>query len=119
MSYKFKCLDCGYSERVSISEPEQIACPKCGGRFVDMWLLDRCKVEQPKLLTIELDSYDSVPKVFLNGAEIKKKLSIQFEWETATDKSQSIPFFKAVYGEEEKDVIVKKTVVFEDPFRDA
>lgn len=119
MSYKFECLDYGHSERVIDPEYGQITCPKCGGRFVDLWELDKYKNKKPKLLTIELDSYDSDPKVFLNGAEIDKKVSVQFEYNTGDDKGKPISFFKSVYVEEVNDLLVLKTVAFEDPFRDA
>lgn len=41
-----------------------------------------CKNEQP-LLTIELQDESSVPVVFYKGEEIKLKVNVLFEWDTA------------------------------------
>jgi len=68
-----------------------------------------------KLLTIELDSYGSTPKVFMNGSEIKKKLSVSFDWGTMDcDKPKTSPTFSIEYTEEEDGVIVVKTISFQD-----
>lgn len=41
---------------------------------------------QGKLLTIQLDRADSVPKVIYKGEEIKGKASVNFEWKTQGDR---------------------------------
>lgn len=38
--------------------------------------------EQPKLLVIELDSISSVPKVIFKGEEVKRKVRVDFSWQT-------------------------------------
>jgi hypothetical protein len=37
------------------------------------------------LLTIELENENSVPKVFYKGEEIKNKIKVGFNWDTAND----------------------------------
>jgi hypothetical protein len=39
-----------------------------------------------KLLVIELENEDAVPKVFYKGEEITDKVHVGFDWSTQTDK---------------------------------
>ncbi|MCM3792494.1 hypothetical protein M3690_04205 [Priestia megaterium] len=45
-----------------------------------------------KLLTIELDNLDSVPKVFYKGEEITDKARIDFSWKTQGDRFVFSPY---------------------------
>ncbi|GIN74018.1 hypothetical protein J14TS2_44930 [Bacillus sp. J14TS2] len=42
------------------------------------------KIKKKKLLVIELQDENSVPKVFYKGEEIHLKTNITFDWETTT-----------------------------------
>ena len=44
------------------------------------------------LLTIELQDETSVPKVFYKGKEVTKKVSINFDWTTATDEPSKLSY---------------------------
>ena len=58
---------------------EGMDCPYCGGPVVP---------KQPKpLLTIELETETSVPKVIYKGEEITHKVNVAFDWDTETDTS--------------------------------
>ncbi|MEK5173222.1 hypothetical protein NST63_08515 [Heyndrickxia sp. FSL W8-0496] len=67
-----------------------------------------------KLLVIELDSYDSVPRVLFEGEEIKRMIDLKFKWETDT----SVPkppriFIKHAEKECGEKPIPIKTISFE------
>jgi len=66
-------------------------CPICGGPIritgfeTETLIVDGEPIKEPALLTIELESETSVPKVFYKGEEITDKVSVSFDWETDTD----------------------------------
>lgn len=64
-----------------------IRCPRCGGPVNVKPFESRVVTTEVKkpLLTIELDSETSVPRVFYEGKEISNKVRISFDWETRTD----------------------------------
>lgn len=43
--------------------------------------------EQPKLLVIELDSLEAVPKVIFKGEEVNSKMRVDFSWITKDDRN--------------------------------
>lgn len=49
------------------------------------------------LLTIELESLDSVPKVLYKGKEIKDKTAVDFYWTTKTDKPGEVRYIVKHY----------------------
>lgn len=53
---------------------------------------EKQKTMNQKLLVIELENEESVPKVFYEGEEIKHKVNIQFNWVTKTDKHGKMVF---------------------------
>lgn len=118
----YECLCCGNYERVDFPKEEYQevrVCPKCNGAFVDKWMLakykqnDVGKISEPKLLQIELDNYSNTPKVFMNGAEIKGKISISFNWKTRdADTPKQVPNFEIVYCDKEETIPVIKTIAF-------
>jgi hypothetical protein len=75
------------------------------------------KHDVTKLLTIELDSYGSNPRVFLNGVEITKIVSISFEKKCRDSQNINLPNFSVTYFDTDNDVPVVKTISFEDPFK--
>lgn len=44
-------------------------------------------MDNRKLITIELDSFNDVPVVHYKGQRINKILDINFQWSTDTDES--------------------------------
>lgn len=48
-------------------------------------------MKSTKLLTIELDEYDSVPRVMYQGEEIKGKIHISFDWKTDDESGPNLP----------------------------
>lgn len=45
-----------------------------------------------KLLVIELENGDSIPKVFYKGVELKNKTLVDFHWKTKTGKDGEMVF---------------------------
>jgi hypothetical protein len=71
------------------------------------------------LLTIELQSYGDVPKVFYKGEEIKNKVYVGFEWETNTDDPlPKLPTIHIRHDEADGDYHSTKTICHSSPFKD-
>ncbi|QGH35146.1 hypothetical protein GI584_14315 [Gracilibacillus salitolerans] len=101
----YECLHCGKEERVFVKKKEYVevtVCPGCNGAFVDKWCTLKYRKGVPsnnsygnpkhvndsgsKLLVIELDDIDSVPRVFYKGEEIKSKIHVGFDYRTRGGK---------------------------------
>lgn len=80
-------------------------------------LLDKLSSEEVKhpLLKIELNAHGEVPKVFLNGEDVKGKCEVQFEWKTSEGhKKPHVQNFELNYVEEEGDTLVQRTISFKE-----
>lgn len=68
-----------------------IPCCKCGKGFkktnlqTDGQVCDECK-NKPKLITIELESFNDVPVVYYKGKRINNIMDINFQWYTDTEE---------------------------------
>ncbi|KAB2334269.1 hypothetical protein [Bacillus mesophilum] len=51
------------------------------------------------LLQVELDTFDSVPKVFYKGEEITNRISVKLEWKTKDHKAINNCSFEIVHAE--------------------
>ncbi|UOQ93405.1 hypothetical protein MUO14_24050 [Halobacillus shinanisalinarum] len=91
-SYHCTKQDCDWEIKDTKKTLDGISCPECGSHTVMPY-------PKPKLLTIELDSIDSVPTVIYKGEKIDNKVFVEFNWETQTNQPTSSPLIDIQYHE--------------------
>lgn len=92
-----------------------VRCPRCEGRVIARPFRPK-QDSKHKLLTIELDSYNSVPKVMYKGEEITGKVSVSFDWKTNDHQEIHMTNFTIEHYERNKeDFPALKTIMYGDP----
>lgn len=81
----YRCTSCPNEREESLEADviEARECDKCKGTMDHVFVIEKDK--EPKLLTIELDTLDSIPTVYYKGEEINLKTKIEFFWKTQRD----------------------------------
>lgn len=87
----YRCNKCNVEFVIDESNcKDGMECPRCGGPVVwegfgTVGAYTGDEPAQQPLLTIELETETSVPKVFYKGKEITNKVNVYLDWDRDTD----------------------------------
>lgn len=105
----YKCLCCGYSSKEKV-------CPICSGAFADTWYIQKhLPKEENKLLVIELDDINAVPKIYYKGEEVTHKMRVSFDWMTKGGKERYPTYIRIEQHDEDSKSLDIKVIQHNHP----